>query len=72
LTPIGRLEKRTSASGLHNRIYDEHAPKREGLWKIEEPEIAAVFEGRDFAYFEAERISDEERKIIRRVEDEDC
>jgi hypothetical protein len=44
LTPIGRLEKRTSASGLHNRIYDEHAPKREGLWKIEEPEIAAVFE----------------------------
>jgi hypothetical protein len=41
---------------------DEYTPKREGFWKIEEPEIAAVFEGRDFAYFEAERVSDEEIK----------
>ena len=48
---------------LHSRS------KREGFWKIEEPEIAAVFEGRDFAYFEAERVSDEEIGIIRRVED---
>ena len=39
--------------------------------KIEEPEIAAVFADRDFAYFEAERVSDEEIKIIRRVPDED-
>ena len=30
-----------------------------------------MFEGRDFAYFEAERVSDEEIRIIRRVEDED-
>jgi hypothetical protein len=61
---------RTSASGLQNPIY-ECASKREGFWKIEEPEIAAVFEGRDFAYFKAERVSDEEIRIIRRVEDQD-
>jgi hypothetical protein len=29
-----------------------------------------MHDARDFAYFEAERVSDQEIKIIRRVEDE--
>ena len=65
LTPAGRRPGARQMAVMHSRS------KREGFWKIEEPEIAAVFEGRDIAYFEAERVSDEEIKIIRRVDDED-
>ena len=65
LTPDARRPGARQMAVVHSRS------KREGFWKIEEPEIAAMFEGRDFAYFEAERVSDEEIRIIRRVEDED-
>ena len=40
-------------------------------WTITEPEIAAQFEGRDYAFFEAIAIDDERVDIIRRVEDQD-
>jgi hypothetical protein len=45
--------------------------KIECYWEITEPEIASQFEGRDYAFFGAERVSDEEVRIVRRVEDQD-
>jgi hypothetical protein len=45
--------------------------KIECFWEITEPEIAMQFEGRDYAFFEAERVSDEELRIMRRVDDRD-
>ena len=68
---VGGAIERMTGSGARQMAVLHSRSKREGFWKIEEPEIAAVFEGRDFAYFEAERVSDEEIRIIRRVEDED-
>ena len=42
----------------------------ECLWQLTEPWIIAAFEGRDFAYFEAEGES-ERLKILRRANDPD-
>jgi len=38
---------------------------------ITEPHIAAQFEGRDYAFFEAFPIDEEQVAILRRVEDQD-
>jgi hypothetical protein len=64
MTPNSPFAKARDMAVVHSRF------RREGFWKIEEPEIAAAFEGRDVAYFEAERVGDEEIKIIRRIEDQ--
>ena len=37
---------------------EDGCQKLECFWEITEPEIAAQFEGRDYAFFEAERVSD--------------
>jgi hypothetical protein len=65
LTPQGRGPNARQTAVLHSQL------KRESFWKIEEPEIAAVFASRDVAYFETERVNEQEIRIIRRVEDED-
>jgi len=40
-------------------------------WELTEPELRAQFEGRDFAFFEAEPAGDDEWKIVRREPDQD-
>ena len=59
---VGGAIDRMTGSGARQMAVLHSRSKREGFWKIE---------GRDFAYFKAERVSDEEIRIIRRVEDQD-
>jgi len=54
------IDHAVGASGRRLRPFD--APP--------EPELRAQFEGRDFAFFEAEPAGDDEWKIVRRVPDQ--
>jgi hypothetical protein len=63
LTPAGGGAKAREMAVLRSHF------KIEGLWEITEPEIARVFEGRDFAFFEVEPTGDQEFRIVRQVED---